>query len=175
MLFCVLPLPSRAAGAAPSVDLGVGLGGGATGYTVENLHQNGAAEESLKAVVKWRQDALNDTSVKWNGKTMKHYLADNDISESDYLNPKWSNALERIAIQRAIEAWDYNDGHTRPNGGDLLDCTVRFVSFICRNSGMGQPELRCCHGPVGDGEIGLGQSVSRCGDRTLHHAYRPVL
>lgn len=116
MLFCVLPLPSRAAGAAPSVDLGVGLGSGATGYTVENLHQNGAAEESLKAVVKWRQDALNDTSVKWNGKTMKQYLADNDISESDYLNPKWSNALERIAIQRAIEAWDYNDGHTRPNG-----------------------------------------------------------
>lgn len=128
MLFCVLPLPSRAAGAAPSVDLGVGLGGGATGYTVENLHQNGAAEESLKAVVKWRQDALNDTSVKWNGKTMKQYLADNDISESDYLNPKWSNALERIAIQRAIEAWDYNDGHTRPMGRPVgLHSTVRIV------------------------------------------------
>ena len=38
------------------------------------------------------------------------------MTESEYLSPQWSNALELIALQRAIEAYDYNLGHTRPNG-----------------------------------------------------------
>ena len=127
MLLCTLTIGAAGANAAdaPDANLGVSLGSGATGYTVEYLYQNGAKDESLAAVTKWRQDALNDTSVKWDGKTMRQYLADNNIAESDYLSPKWSNALERIAIQRAVEANSYTDGHTRLNGESAWTATYQ--------------------------------------------------
>ncbi len=55
--------------------------------------------------------------------TVKDYLSQNNISESDYLNPKWSNALERIAVQRVVENRDASHFHIRLNGDDCWSAT----------------------------------------------------
>ena len=101
---------------AKEANLGVGLGEQgfvATGQV--ELSQSGIKEEALNAVRKWRQDALDDTSVKVDGMTMREYIASLGITESEYLNPQWSNYLERVAIQRTFELF-ISFSHTRPSG-----------------------------------------------------------
>ena len=114
LLVVLALMPVRAM--AAYLDTGVNLG---SGYTVEfpgvKVDQTNMKRDGLAAVKKWRQDALNDTSVLWEGMTMRQYLRANGISESDYLNPQWSFEAENIALQRAFEANLYWD-HTRPNG-----------------------------------------------------------
>ncbi|MDO5724544.1 MAG: Ig-like domain-containing protein, partial [Flaviflexus sp.] len=95
-----------ASAAAPELDLGVDKGGGVTITTEQQFIQDGAKDECLSAVVRWRQDALND-NVRWNvggeETTVRQYLADNGIAESQYLDPKWSLDLEYVAMQRVAE------------------------------------------------------------------------
>lgn len=99
---------------------GLNLGTGARATSTVYINQVGVKEEALAAVKKWRQDAL-DTNVRWdvNGeeKTVADALTAYGISRDEYLNPKWSYAMERIAIQRIAEVMSANLGHTRPNGG----------------------------------------------------------
>ena len=101
---------------------GVTLGSGTTVYTIQQIDQQDVYSKALKSVSEVRQDALNDSRIKlrdgYGGSyvTVPEYLKSHGISEADYLNPKWSNALERIAIQRAVEAVSYSDAHTRLNG-----------------------------------------------------------
>ena len=86
--------------------------------------------EALAAVKKWRQDAL-DTNVPWpkynSQTTMRQYLAEKGISEADYLDPKWSYELEKIALQRAVEAADSDLGHNRPDGSHWFDLNSNGV------------------------------------------------
>lgn len=111
-------------GATTEVELGTGI----VGTKKFTVNQKSVRDTALSAVIKWRKDALNDTNIKFNGKTVKEYLKTLGISESTYLNPSWSNALERIAMQRAIEAGDSTLGHTRPNGTSCSTATCSGVS-----------------------------------------------
>ena len=97
---------------------GVSLGTGTTVYAKQFINQVDVYNSALNEVVKWRRDALNDKQVtfgvyNWQTKqtdyySVSDYLKKLGISENEYLTPKWSNALERIAIQRAIEACAYS-------------------------------------------------------------------
>lgn len=110
---------------------GVTLGTGfkaKTDYTW--LDQSSMKRDALNAVIKWRKDALNDSRIKFQltdssgkivWKTVPEYLKATGISQQEYLSPKWSNALERIAIQRALEAYTYADGHERPDGNSCFE------------------------------------------------------
>ena len=111
-------------GATTEVELGTGI----VGTKKFTVNQKSVRDTALAAVIKWRKDALNDTNIKFNGKTVKEYLKTLGISESTYLNPSWSNALERIAMQRVIEAGDSTLGHTRPNGTNCSTATCSGVS-----------------------------------------------
>ena len=48
--------------------------------------------------------------------TIPEYLKANGMSVEEYLNPSWSNTMERIAIQRVIEWSDTRPVNRRPNG-----------------------------------------------------------
>lgn len=113
------------AGAGDAVSgLGVALGSGVTVHVTETLDQRDVYAKALAHVIQWRRDALDDSRIRiertvdgaassW---TIREYLRRIGMSEQEYLSPKWSNALERIAVQRAVEAADYGLHHTRPNG-----------------------------------------------------------
>lgn len=99
---------------------GVTLGDGYKARTdYISIDQRNTKRDALNAVIKWRKDALNDARIKFkydgSWKTVPEYLKAVGISQQEYLSPKWSNALERIAIQRALEAYTWADGHTRPD------------------------------------------------------------
>lgn len=115
-----LALPAAFALAEDSSVTGVSLGDGFVVYTRGTVDQTGTQDRALAAVVKCRNDALNDTRIKlsYSGTnlTVREYLSKIGMSESEYLNPKWSNALERIAVQRAVENRDANRSHLRLNG-----------------------------------------------------------
>ena len=116
----------------PSSITGVEIGRGFHVSTRASVNQNAVYANALKAVIKWRRDAYNDGNVKleYNGSyvTVRQYLSNMGISESEYLSPKWSNALERIALQRSIEAYDYNLGHARPDGTSCFTATYNGIS-----------------------------------------------
>ncbi|RSX53379.1 internalin [Bifidobacterium dolichotidis] len=100
---------------------GVELGSsGTVATTTQAIDQQAVYAVALQTVVKWRQDALNDTRITFEYKgdqlPIREYLVERNIPESVYLNPQWSYDLELIALQRAIEAYDYSIAHTRPNG-----------------------------------------------------------
>lgn len=108
------PASARADSACGDTTAGLVLGTGADTHLSEQLDQGTMKDDALAGVTKWRQDALDSTAKLWNGQTVKQYLAQHGISEDTYLHPGWNHDLERIAIQRAVEAnvaWD----HTRPN------------------------------------------------------------
>lgn len=106
--------------AATASVTGVTLGSGTTVYTTDTINQRDVRNKALETVKKWRQDALNDTRIKFYYKgawrTIADYLDKAGISQNDYLNPKWSNAMERIALQRIVEAYDLSSPHYRLNG-----------------------------------------------------------
>ena len=121
---CTLVFTASPACAEESSITGVYLGEGFTVYTKGTVDQTYAPDEGLAGVIQWRQDALNDTNIKLqygnSYVTVRECLAKTGISESDYLNPKWSNALERIAVQRAVENRDYTRFHRRLNDTDCF-------------------------------------------------------
>ena len=113
---------------------GTYLGPGTTVYAVDTLHQSSVYQAALKKVAQWRQDALNDSRIKvryYNLETgyiyfvsIADYLKVSNISQEQYLSPGWSNSLEKIAIQRSIEAYDVDLAHTRPDGNSCFEATV---------------------------------------------------
>ena len=113
---------------------GTYLGPGTTVYAVDTLHQSSVYQAALKKVAHWRQDALNDSRIKvryYNPETgyiyfvsIADYLKASNISQEQYLSPGWSNSLEKIAIQRSIEAYDVDLAHTRPDGNSCFEATV---------------------------------------------------
>ena len=113
---------------------GTYLGPGTTVYAVDTLHQSSVYQAALKKVAQWRQDALNDSRIKvryYNPETgyiyfvsIADYLKASNISQEQYLSPGWSNSLEKIAIQRSIEAYDVDLAHTRPDGNSCFEATV---------------------------------------------------
>ncbi|EFA22930.1 repeat protein [Bifidobacterium gallicum DSM 20093 = LMG 11596] len=110
-----------------TTDVSLGISG-VTVFTTETVDQQAVYASALNTVKKWRQDALNDTAIKlpYNGsyKTVREYLKAAGISEATYLNPQWSQTLERIALQRAIEIYDYAGlVHTRPNDDSCFTAT----------------------------------------------------
>lgn len=108
---------------------GVVLGDGAILSGVCSLDQQAVYKDALNNVISWRRDALNDSSIKFKYQdtwyTVRDYLNKVGISESEYLNPKWSTALENIAIQRAVENM-LSFSHTRPNGTDCFTAKYYF-------------------------------------------------
>lgn len=98
--------PAFAADEAEELDFGNVSGDGMNGYSVQKYNQAGLSTTCINAIKKVRQDAL-DTDIKWPSRTgdmtITQYLAQENISTEDYLNPSWSNALEHIAMERAAE------------------------------------------------------------------------
>ena len=107
---------------------GVALGAGVVGTKTFTVNQQDVRNTALKAVIKWREDALADSSIKFNGKTIQQLIDSGQVNKSEYLNPSWSNALERIAMQRAVEAGDSSLGHTRPNGEAWSTATYNDIA-----------------------------------------------
>lgn len=116
-LACLAP----AAAMAESISdvTGIELGMGYTVYTRATIDQTNIKQEALAAIKKWRQDALADARIKfiYNGTnyTIPEYLKANGMSVEEYLNPSWSNTMERIAIQRVIKWSDTRPVNRRPN------------------------------------------------------------
>ena len=110
---------------------GVKIGTGFHARKQIYVDQNAVYANALDAVIRWRRDAYNDSSVKleYNGSyvTVRQYLSNAGINVSEYLSPKWSNALERIALQRVVEAGDDNLGNRRPDGSYWHTATYNGV------------------------------------------------
>ncbi|MDO5695868.1 MAG: Ig-like domain-containing protein [Eubacteriales bacterium] len=107
------------------------LGGGTPVHIEANLIQDGVKAAALARIKYWRQDAL-DTGVKFpemnSTTTVAQYLAAKGISREAYLNPKWSNEIEYIALARAIEAGATKTiSHDRPNGTDTFAITYNGI------------------------------------------------
>lgn len=111
---------------------GVAIGTGFHAVGRVEVDQPSVYSKALQALTRWRRDALNDSRVKveYSGSyvTVSDYLARAGISRDEYLSPHWSNALERIALQRAIEAGDVNLAHARPDGTMCFTATYGGVS-----------------------------------------------
>ncbi|MFR4212413.1 MAG: cell wall-binding repeat-containing protein [Bifidobacterium catenulatum] len=112
---------------------GVTLGDGYKARTdYISIDQRNTKRDALNAVIKWRKDALNDARIKFkydgSWKTVPEYLKAAGISQQEYLSPKWSNALERIAIQRALEAYTWADGHTRPDDDWCFEASYKGLT-----------------------------------------------
>ena len=134
---------SRAVGGTTSVSLGEG---GATVFTRDTVDQRAVYAQALNGVIAWRKDALADANIKlpYNGTylTVPEYLQEIGMTESEYLSPQWSNALELIALQRAIEAYDYDLGHTRPNGDSCWTAQYNGIGSWGEILAWGPPTIR---------------------------------
>lgn len=134
---------SRAVGGTTSVSLGEG---GTTVFTRDTVDQRAVYAQALNGVIAWRKDALADANIKlpYNGVylTVPEYLQEIGMTESEYLSPQWSNALELIALQRAIEAYDYDLGHTRPNGDSCWTAQYNGIGSWGEILAWGPPTMR---------------------------------
>lgn len=134
---------SRAVGGTTSVSLGEG---GTTVFTRDTVDQRAVYAQALNGVIAWRKDALADANIKLpsNGTylTVPEYLQEIGMTESEYLSPQWSNALELIALQRAIEAYDYDLGHTRPNGDSCWTAQYNGIGSWGEILAWGPPTMR---------------------------------
>ncbi|PKU90478.1 internalin [Bifidobacterium pseudolongum subsp. globosum] len=134
---------SRAVGGTTSVSLGEG---GTTVFTRDTVDQRAVYAQALNGVIAWRKDALADADIKlpYNGTylTVPEYLQEIGMPESEYLSPQWSNALELIALQRAIEAYDYDLGHTRPNGDSCWTAQYNGIGSWGEILAWGPPTMR---------------------------------
>ena len=134
---------SRAVGGTTSVSLGEG---GATVFTRDTVDQRAVYAQALNGVIAWRKDALADANIKlpYNGTYLivPEYLQEIGMTESEYLSPQWSNALELIALQRAIEAYDYDLGHTRPNGDSCWTAQYNGIGSWGEILAWGPPTMR---------------------------------
>lgn len=141
----VLSAPERATAVGGTT--GVSLGeSGTTVFTRDTVDQRAVYAQALNGVIAWRKDALADANIKLpsNGTylTVPEYLQEIGMTESEYLSPQWSNALELIALQRAIEAYDYDLGHTRPNGDSCWTAQYNGIGSWGEILAWGPPTMR---------------------------------
>lgn len=141
----VLSAPERATAVGGTT--GVSLGeSGTTVFTRDTVDQRAVYAQALNGVIAWRKDALADANIKlpYNGTylTVPEYLQEIGMTESEYLSPQWSNALELIALQRAIEAYDYDLGHTRPNGDSCWTAQYNGIGSWGEILAWGPPTMR---------------------------------
>ena len=131
MLLAVL-MPARSWADTVSSLTGVTLGSGFTVRAYGMVDQTGMKAEALAAVRQVRQDALNDSSVRlfYDGRSLSvsEALSIAGISTESYLNPQWSNALERIAVQRLAETCNIDGSHVRTNGEDYTTASYHGES-----------------------------------------------
>lgn len=113
-LTCLAPCAAY----AKNANLGVSIGSGIPATATFEVRQQDIKNTALSMIRECRQDALDDTRVTIGGMTMREWLDKFDISEEEYLNPAWSNSLERIAIQRAAES-NILFEHKRPGGDNI--------------------------------------------------------
>ena len=124
-----LAVATPAQAKAETISTGVGLGSGSSVLVTCDFSQSAVTRDGAPAIRKWRQDALDDTRVKIDGKTVAAYLSEKGISRERYLDPQPSSTLERIAIQRAVEMRGAGElSHTRPNGESCFTATVEGVA-----------------------------------------------
>ncbi|PLS27544.1 internalin [Bifidobacterium anseris] len=122
------PQQSRSQDAA-YYDLNVELGEGVIGVALVQLQQDAVYTQAKQSLRKWREDAYNDSRVKFrnssgNYVTVQQWLREKNMSKETYLSPKWDNTLERIAIQRALES-TYTLNHLRTgNDSNIWTATV---------------------------------------------------
>lgn len=145
----VLSAPEQSAATAGAVGstTGVSLGeSGTTVFTRDTVDQRAVYADALNGVVAWRKDALSDANIKlpYDGThlTVPAYLKAIGMTESEYLRPQWSNALELIALQRAVEAYDYGLAHTRPNGDSCWTAQYRDIGSWGEILAWGPPTIR---------------------------------
>lgn len=139
----IAPTTAAAADGCGDTTEGMTLGAGIPAIQAQTVNQAGAKEETIAAIRAVRQDAL-DSNIPWPDKdsdtTLSQYLASSGMSKDKYLNNfKWSYDLERIALQRAVEAGNPDDGHTRLNGTSRTTVKHNDVSATSENLSWGQP------------------------------------
>lgn len=110
-------------------DLNVALGEGVIGVALVQLQQDTVYAQAKQSIRKWREDAYNDSRVKFRNDrgsyvTVQQWLREKNMSKETYLSPKWDNTLERIAVQRALES-TYTLNHLRTgNDSNIWTATV---------------------------------------------------
>ncbi|WP_099720883.1 S-layer homology domain-containing protein [Bifidobacterium choerinum] len=110
-------------------NLNVELGEGVIGIALVQLQQDAVYAQARQSLRKWREDAYNDSRVKFrndrgNYVTVQQWLREKNMSKETYLSPKWDNTLERIAVQRALES-AYTLNHLRTgNDSNIWSATV---------------------------------------------------
>ena len=119
-----------------------------TGFRVVKqiyVNQNDAYEGTLNAISHWRMLAYYSSEVKliYNDHlvTVPEYLSYIGMSREEYFSPKWSNALERIALQRAVETGDDSLGNRRPDGSYWHTATYNGIAsegemLLCESGDM---------------------------------------
>lgn len=124
---------------------GVTIGKGFHAVTKLNVNQRDVYSKALSGVIKWRQNALNDRNVKilYQGSwyTVGDCLSKMGMSVGEYLSPQWSNALERIAVQRAVEEGDFHLHHQRPDGTDCFTATYNGVQTTNEILAWGESDI----------------------------------
>lgn len=120
----------------------VTIGNGFLAITGGSIDQQDVYSKALQQVKRWRQDALDSgIKVKYKGSfvSIDSCLSSMGMTRSEYLNPSWSNALERIALQRSVEAADVDLGHTRTDGTSCFTASYNGYTssseIIAWNSG----------------------------------------
>ncbi len=130
MICTTLPL-APAAQAVELLDLGVNLGEGAEAVMQVNLQQDTVHTQAVQLIRKWREDAYNDSRIKFTDdndeyRTVPELLQESGMTKEQYLAPAWDNALERIAIQRALESqFTMNHERTCNNGEEIWSATYQ--------------------------------------------------
>ena len=103
-----------------------------TGTEIRNykatIDQVDARSSYADAIKRIRLDAYSDSNITLNGVSISYNLDMMGIKKDDYLKMTWSNALERIAIQRAIESTDSTLGSKRPNGTSCYTATYQNIA-----------------------------------------------
>lgn len=93
--------------------------------TVDQVDARSSYADAIKRI---RLDAYNDSNITLNGVSISYNLDMMGIKKEDYLKMTWSNALERIAIQRAVESTDSTLGSKRPNGTSCYTATYQNIA-----------------------------------------------
>lgn len=106
-----------------SAELNVSLGTGTVKSITVNLTQTTVKNEALTGLYNLRKD-MYARNPKFNGQPLQDYLRAKGITSSEQYAtlPKWDDALERIAIQRAVETGVHKKySHIRVNGEAPLE------------------------------------------------------
>ncbi len=90
-----------------------------------DLDQNSVRSVTLEALKKYRAEAY-ENNYTFDGVPLQTYLTNKGISYDEYVNVKWNQNMEAIALQRSAEA-AVHMSHTRPDGTSCFTASQNGV------------------------------------------------